>query len=64
MSSQIVELVNRGWKKSELEGLTDKNFLRVMEGAERAAKKIQAQGAEPSYDLYEKRTDIPSKRDL
>lgn len=59
-----MELVNRGWKKSELEGLTGKNLLRVMEGAERAAKKIQDKGAEPLYDLYDKRTDIPSKRDL
>ncbi|KAJ3538478.1 hypothetical protein NM688_g6516 [Phlebia brevispora] len=61
----IVELVKRGWKRHELEGLTGKNLLRVMEGAERVAKEIQATGAEPSYEIYDKRTDLPMRgRDL
>ena len=61
---QIVELAKRSWTRSELEGLTGKNLLRVFEGAERVAKELQAKGTEPSYDLYDKRTDIPSRKEL
>ncbi|KAI0814758.1 membrane dipeptidase-domain-containing protein [Irpex lacteus] len=60
----IAELYKRGWTKSELEGLTGRNLIRVFEGAEKVAKELQAAGAQPSYDLYDKRTDIPRKRDL
>ncbi|EIW79603.1 hypothetical protein CONPUDRAFT_106218 [Coniophora puteana RWD-64-598 SS2] len=58
----IAELYRRGWNKFELAGLTGKNFLRVFEGAERAARQLQAAGATPAYDLYSKRTDIPPAR--
>ena len=61
---QIVELIKRSWKRSELEGLTSKNLLRILEGVERVMKELQAKGTEPSYDLYDKRTDLPRSRDL
>jgi membrane dipeptidase len=57
---QIVELYRRGWDKFELAGLTGANLLRVLEGAEKVARDLQAEGASPAYDLYKKRTDIPS----
>ncbi|THG99277.1 hypothetical protein EW026_g3041 [Hermanssonia centrifuga] len=57
----IVELINRGWKRPELEGLTGKNLLRVMEGAEHVAKHLQETGMAPVYDLYDKRTDLPRR---
>ncbi|KAF8230218.1 hypothetical protein L208DRAFT_1283261 [Tricholoma matsutake] len=55
----IEELYQRGWNKYELAGLTGANLLRVLQGAEKVARDLQAEGASPVYDLYEKRTDIP-----
>ncbi|KAG6857767.1 hypothetical protein H0H87_004183 [Tephrocybe sp. NHM501043] len=55
----IAELYKRGWNKYELAGLTGGNLLRVLEGAERVAAKLQAEGQDPAYELYEKRKDIP-----
>jgi membrane dipeptidase len=57
---QIAELYRRGWDRYELAGLTGANLLRVLEGAEKVARDLQAEGALPAYDLYKKRTDIPS----
>ncbi|KAI0348198.1 hypothetical protein BDW22DRAFT_1480045 [Trametopsis cervina] len=54
----IAELYRRGWNKHELEGLTGNNFIRVFEGAEKVAKKLQAKGTKPVVDLYDKRTDL------
>jgi membrane dipeptidase len=56
---QIEELYRRGWNKHELAGLTGANLLRVLEGAEKVAGDLQAEGASPAFDLYEKRTDLP-----
>lgn len=61
---QIAELYKRGWSKKELEGLTGQNLIRVFEGAEKVAKKLQAAGTQPVYDLYDKRTDIPRRKEL
>jgi len=55
----IEELYRRGWSGVELAGLTSGNLLRVLEGAEKVAKELQANGTEPAWDLYEKRTDLP-----
>ncbi|KAE9408614.1 hypothetical protein BT96DRAFT_953890 [Gymnopus androsaceus JB14] len=55
----IAELYSRGWTKYELAGLTGGNLLRVFEGAEKVSKNLKAAGAQPVYDLYDKRTDIP-----
>jgi membrane dipeptidase len=56
----IAELYRRGWDRYELAGLTGANLLRVLEGAEKVARDLQAEGALPAYDLYKERTDIPS----
>lgn len=58
----IAEMYRRGWNRFELAGLAGRNFLRVFEGAEKAAAEIQKAGAQPSYDLYDKRKDIPQRR--
>ena len=55
----IAELIRRGWNRYELAGLTGANLLRVLKKAEKASRDIQAAGALPKYDIYDKRTDIP-----
>ena len=55
---QVAELYRRGWSRFELSGLTGRNLLRVMAGAERVAKDLQAAGTEPKYDIYSKREDL------
>ena len=60
----VLELFKRGWTPAELRGFTSENFLRVFEGAERVAKALQAMGTEPSYELYDKRTDISRSKEL
>jgi len=57
--SQVAELISRGWSKYDIAGFTGANFLRVFEGAERVARKLQEAGASPVYDLYKKRKDLP-----
>ncbi|KAK7685358.1 hypothetical protein QCA50_011722 [Cerrena zonata] len=54
----IAELYRRGWTRFELSGLTGRNLLRVMAGAERVAKDLQSVGTEPKYDIYTKRNDL------
>jgi membrane dipeptidase len=44
--------------------LTCHNILRVLEGAERVAREMQAQGTEAEYELYDKRPDLPVKRSI
>jgi len=56
---QFVELYQRGWSRKELEGLASANLLRVMQGAERTARELAREGAQPEYELYDRRTDIP-----
>ncbi|KIM54428.1 hypothetical protein SCLCIDRAFT_1222022 [Scleroderma citrinum Foug A] len=55
----IAELLRRGWDKYELAGFTGGNFLRVFAAAEDVARKLQAAGTSPVYDVYEKRDDFP-----
>ncbi|KAG1847358.1 hypothetical protein DFJ58DRAFT_798147 [Suillus subalutaceus] len=50
--------------KQELAGLTGGNFLRVFEGAEKVAKELQAAGTLAKYDIYDKREDLPIRREL
>lgn len=57
--SQIAELLRRGWDKYELAGFTGGNFLRVFAAAEDVARKLQAAGTSPVYDVYEKSDDFP-----
>jgi len=59
----FAELYKRGWSRHDLAGLSGGNLLRVMEGAEVAARKLQQEGAQPAYDIYKKRTDIGKKRE-
>jgi len=59
VSSQVAELISRGWSKYDIAGFTGGNFLRVFEGAERVARELQEAGASPVYDLYKKRKDLP-----
>jgi len=61
---QFVELYQRGWSRKELEGLASANLLRVMQGAERVARELAREGAQPEYELYDRRTDIPVHPDL
>lgn len=61
---KIAELVKRNWTRVDIEGLTNKNLLRVMKGAEDVARKLQLAGTEPVYDLYSRRTDIGRRREL
>lgn len=35
-----------------------------MAGAERVSRELQAAGMEPSYEIYDKRTDIPRGKEL
>ena len=57
---QVAELYRRGWSRFELSGLTGRNLLRVMAGAERVAKDLQAavrtarQPGEPSGQCPDK----------
>ncbi|GJE89528.1 M19 family dipeptidase [Phanerochaete sordida] len=58
----IAELLIRNWTRSDIEGLTNKNLLRVMKGAEDVARQLQKHGAQPAYDYYDKRTDLGQRR--
>ncbi|EKM61555.1 uncharacterized protein PHACADRAFT_248234 [Phanerochaete carnosa HHB-10118-sp] len=60
----IAELLVRNWTRSDIEGLTNKNLLRVMKGAENVAHKLQKQGVEPAYEYYDKRTDLGRRQEL
>ncbi|KZT08456.1 uncharacterized protein LAESUDRAFT_649280 [Laetiporus sulphureus 93-53] len=55
----VAELYRRGWNRFDLAGLTGQNLLRVMANVERVAADLQADGAQPSMEIYEKRTDLP-----
>ncbi|KAI0047473.1 hypothetical protein FA95DRAFT_1222815 [Auriscalpium vulgare] len=59
----IAELYIRGWGKRDLAGLTGANLLRVKAGAEQVALQMAREGALPAADIYEKRPDLPSRRD-
>jgi membrane dipeptidase len=61
---KIAELYQRGWSKLELAGLTGGNFLRVFEGAEKVAQDLQDAGTLPKYDVYDKREDLPVRKEL
>jgi membrane dipeptidase len=61
---QIAELYRRGWDKFELAGLTGGNVLRVFAGAEKVARDLQAAGTPAVYDIYDKREDLPLRREL
>lgn len=63
MLRQIAELITRGWNKYEIAGLTGGNLLRILKGAEKVAKDMQAVGTDPVYDLYPKRPDLPQRQD-
>ncbi|KAI0075372.1 hypothetical protein K474DRAFT_1664328 [Panus rudis PR-1116 ss-1] len=54
----IAELYRRGWNRFELSGLTGRNLLRVLDGAERVARELQMDGAQPRWDIYDKREDL------
>ncbi|KAI0930695.1 hypothetical protein AcV5_007341 [Taiwanofungus camphoratus] len=58
----IAEMFRRGWDRFELAGLTGRNLLRVMAGAERVAIHMKANGLAPVMDLYDKRPDLPRQR--
>ena len=60
----VLELLKRGWTPAELRGLTSGNLFRVFEGAEHVARALQKEGAQPSYELYDKRLDIPHSKEL
>ncbi|EPQ57639.1 hypothetical protein GLOTRDRAFT_38729 [Gloeophyllum trabeum ATCC 11539] len=60
----FAELYKRGWSRYDLAGLSGGNLLRVFEGAEAVARKLQQEGTQPAYDIYKKRTDIGKKREL
>ncbi|KAG6334054.1 hypothetical protein ID866_5042 [Astraeus odoratus] len=60
----IAELLRRGWDKYELAGLTGGNFLRVFAAVEEVARSLQEVGTPPAYDVYEKREDMPIRREL
>ncbi|KAF8835555.1 hypothetical protein BDN67DRAFT_975199 [Paxillus ammoniavirescens] len=60
----IAELYRRGWDKFELAGLTGGNVLRVFAGAEKVARDLQAAGTPAVYDIYDKREDLPLRREL
>ncbi|KAJ7690666.1 membrane dipeptidase-domain-containing protein [Mycena rosella] len=53
----FAELYKRGWDRYELAGLAGANLLRVFEGAEKVSLELQA--AEPVFDVYHKRSDMP-----
>jgi hypothetical protein len=61
---KIAELYQRGWSEMELAGLTGGNFLRVFEGAEKVAQDLQGARTLPKYDIYDKREDLPIRREL
>ncbi|KAA1476817.1 hypothetical protein DENSPDRAFT_843909 [Dentipellis sp. KUC8613] len=60
----VAELYKRGWTRLELAGFTGANFLRILAGAEQTARVMALEGAQPVYDLYDKRTDLPVHSEL
>ncbi|KZP14760.1 hypothetical protein FIBSPDRAFT_796348 [Athelia psychrophila] len=58
----IAELYARGWTRLELAGLTGANLLRVFTGAERVSAELKKAGAQPVYDLYAARRDLPREK--
>lgn len=53
---QFAALIKRGWTPRDLVGLAGGNLLRVMEGAEAVAEKLQGRPA--SMAIYDKRKDL------
>ena len=58
MSLQFTVLYNRGWSRTELEGLAGVNLLRIYRSAEIVANELQFGGAKPAMDIYEARKDM------
>lgn len=55
----FAELIKRGWTRRELSDLAGGNVLRVMREMERVGAGLRKGGAKPSFDVYEKREDLP-----
>ncbi|KAH9941039.1 membrane dipeptidase-domain-containing protein [Amylocystis lapponica] len=60
----IAEMYRRGWNRFELAGLTGRNVLRILEGAEKAAAHLRAGGLTASMAVYDKRSDLGRTDDL
>lgn len=55
----MAELIKRGWDRQDIAGLAGGNFLRVFKEVERVSWLMYHEGAKPSYELYNKRPDLP-----
>ncbi len=56
-SRQIAELIRRGWTRYQIAQLAGGNILRVLEGAEGVAARLQRVHG-PSMAKYDKRHDL------
>ncbi|KAF8592087.1 Metallo-dependent hydrolase [Ramaria rubella] len=54
----FVELRTRGWSKMDLAGLAKGNILRIWRGVEDVSIRMQREGVQPAYNVYEKRQDL------
>ncbi|KAF8585805.1 hypothetical protein K439DRAFT_1652857 [Ramaria rubella] len=54
----FAELISRGWSKTDLAGLAGENLIRVWKGVEAASRRMQSEGVQPAYDVYDKREDL------
>ncbi|KAF8585804.1 hypothetical protein K439DRAFT_1342695 [Ramaria rubella] len=54
----FAELRTRGWSRMDLAGLAEGNILRVWRGVEAVSMRMQREGVQPAYDVYEKRQDL------
>ncbi|KAF8487832.1 membrane dipeptidase-domain-containing protein [Gautieria morchelliformis] len=54
----FAELRSRGWSKADLVGLAGGNLIRVWKGVEAVALRMQSEGVQPAYDIYDKREDM------
>jgi membrane dipeptidase len=55
---QLAELRSRGWSKADLVGLAGGNLIRVWQGVEAVALRMQSGGVQPAFDVYDKREDL------
>ena len=58
-SPKFAELRRRKWTRADLTGLAGANLLRILEKAEFVARRQAFEGQGPSYDIYDKRPDLP-----
>ncbi|KAF8583262.1 Metallo-dependent hydrolase [Ramaria rubella] len=54
----FAELRTRGWSKMDLAGLAEGEILCIWRGVEDVSIRMQHEGVQPAYNVYEKRQDL------